>query len=97
MDLSQSEGEIGPAVERAWGAFGSVDILVNNAGVDGKNLPNLEFDQEDFDYVMSVNVRGLMTVSKLIGRKVRPPSSPASEVFALYGKRKYACPEARVA
>lgn len=71
LDLSKSESEIEPAVEKAWQFFGCIDILVNNAGVDGKSLPNLEFDQADFDHVMSVNVRGLMTLSKLVARRVR--------------------------
>ncbi|GAQ81000.1 NAD(P)-binding Rossmann-fold superfamily protein [Klebsormidium nitens] len=78
LDLSKSESEIEPAVDQAWQAFGCIDILVNNAGVDGKSLPNLEFDQADFDHVMSVNVRGLMTLSKLVARKLIPANLPGN-------------------
>ena len=40
--------------------FGTVDILVNNAGLfaDLHQKPFLEIDEDEWDRVMAVNVRG---------------------------------------
>lgn len=38
-------------------AFGQIDILVNNAGIQ-KECPTHEVSAEDFDWIMSVNLRG---------------------------------------
>ncbi|TAK37082.1 MAG: SDR family oxidoreductase [Chloroflexota bacterium] len=38
--------------------FGAVDILVNNAGV-AKSAPFLEMSDEDWDYVVDVNLKGV--------------------------------------
>ena len=54
-DGQSTQSYIRAAVER----FGGVDILLANAGVEGKVLPITEYDEETFDRVMSVNVRGV--------------------------------------
>src|SRR5262245_16401145 len=41
-------------IEREWGG---VDILVNNAGVS-QNLPIALMEEDDWDHVMDVNVKG---------------------------------------
>ena len=53
-------GLVAAAVDR----FGGVDVLVNNAGVGGTRLPVHELDPEDFDRVISVNLRGTFLCSK---------------------------------
>jgi NAD(P)-dependent dehydrogenase (short-subunit alcohol dehydrogenase family) len=55
------------AVETAVGAFGSLDVLVNNAAVLALG-PLLEAPVEDFDRLMSVNVRGPFLMSQAAGR-----------------------------
>lgn len=47
-------------LERDWGA---VDIVVNNAGVS-QNLPLALMEEEDWDRVMDVNVKGTFLTSK---------------------------------
>jgi 3-oxoacyl-[acyl-carrier protein] reductase len=47
-------------VEQAWGA---IDILVNNAGVS-QNLPLALMEEEDWDHVMDVNVKGTFLTSR---------------------------------
>jgi 3-oxoacyl-[acyl-carrier protein] reductase len=46
-------------VELAVSKFGGLDILVNNAGTSYKNKPTLEVTEEEFDRVMSVNVKSI--------------------------------------
>ena len=47
-------------IEREWGA---VDILVNNAGIS-QNLPLALMEEEDWDRVMDVNVKGAFLTSR---------------------------------
>jgi NAD(P)-dependent dehydrogenase (short-subunit alcohol dehydrogenase family) len=48
--------------------FGTVDILVNNAGLfaDLHHKPFLEIDEEEWDRVMAVNVRGTFQCAKAV-------------------------------
>jgi NAD(P)-dependent dehydrogenase (short-subunit alcohol dehydrogenase family) len=47
-------------LEREWGG---IDILVNNAGVS-QNLPLALMEEEDWDHVMDVNVKGTFLTSR---------------------------------
>jgi 3-oxoacyl-[acyl-carrier protein] reductase len=51
-------------LEREWGA---IDILVNNAGVS-QNMPLALMEEEDWDLVMDVNVKGTFLTSKAVLR-----------------------------
>lgn len=48
--------------------FGTVDILVNNAGLfaDLRTKPFLDIDEEEWDRVMKVNVRGTFQCAKAV-------------------------------
>jgi NAD(P)-dependent dehydrogenase (short-subunit alcohol dehydrogenase family) len=46
-------------VSTAESKFGGLDILVNNAGTSYKNKPTLDVTEEEFDRVMSVNVKSI--------------------------------------
>jgi len=48
-------------------SFGTVDVLVNNAGV-GKHSPAFEVTDEDFRWVLDVNVTGVWNCSRAFGR-----------------------------
>jgi len=52
-------------VEREIKRAGPFDILVNNAGVS-RHRPMLETRPEDFDYVMSINLRGAYFIAKSV-------------------------------
>ncbi len=60
-----------PALEKlladAVAKFGQVDILVNGAGVNSPT-PFLDITEEEFDRIMSVNLRGLMISCQVFGR-----------------------------
>lgn len=44
--------------------FGKIDILVNNAGVSGANKPTHEVTEEEWDFVQSINVKGVFFGTK---------------------------------
>lgn len=62
VDVS-SEDDVKKMVELAASEFGSVDILVNNAGIY-PNMPVSKMSLEDFDKVLSVNLKGLFLCTK---------------------------------
>ncbi|AXF56030.1 SDR family NAD(P)-dependent oxidoreductase [Salicibibacter kimchii] len=51
---SDVESYVNKVVER----FGKIDVFFNNAGIEGEVAPIPEQNMENFDKVMSVNVRG---------------------------------------
>lgn len=53
-------------VEEAVVKFGGVDILVNNAGVAMGGGPLLEFKEEEFDPMWSVNVKGILHCTRAV-------------------------------
>jgi NAD(P)-dependent dehydrogenase (short-subunit alcohol dehydrogenase family) len=46
-------------VKATLDAFGSIDCFHNNAGIEGSVAPTAEYDEEMFDRVMAVNVKGV--------------------------------------
>ncbi len=60
----RSELDIRALVASSVAHFGRLDILVNNAGVGDVMKPILEMDVEEFDRVISVNLRGVWIASK---------------------------------
>jgi 3-oxoacyl-[acyl-carrier protein] reductase len=51
-------------------AFGGVDVLVNNAGIM-VTKPIAEFDDETFDRIFAINVRGTFNTLKEAAKKIR--------------------------
>jgi 3-oxoacyl-[acyl-carrier protein] reductase len=54
-------------VKRVEGEWGRIDVLVNNAGV-GQVVPLALMEEEDWDRMMSVNVKGAFLVSQAVLR-----------------------------
>lgn len=57
-DVSKKE-DVQKYVDETVEKFGKIDIFFNNAGIEGKVTPITEQKVEDFDKVLSVNVRGV--------------------------------------
>jgi len=56
-------------VSKAINAFGKIDILVNNAGVIVRK-PAEDITEEEWERVMSTNLKGLFFCCQLIGREM---------------------------
>jgi NAD(P)-dependent dehydrogenase (short-subunit alcohol dehydrogenase family) len=59
------EGQVQEAVRRTMDSFGRIDILVNNAAVD-KTVSIEELSFQDWDRVLTTNLRGPFILSKLV-------------------------------
>ena len=90
-------------VSQAVDQLGSIDILVNNAGV---LIPGelLDYDEEDFDYMWNVNVKGVLHVTRAVVKsmterkwgRVINLSSNAAIGTAMPGTTLYAATKAAV-
>jgi len=54
-------------VAEALGAFGKIDVLINNAGITRDNLL-VRMDEEQWDSVLAVNLRGAFCCTKAVVR-----------------------------
>lgn len=54
-----NEAEVKALVEKTIATYGRLDCAFNNAGIEGTIKPLYEQSAEDFNTVMSINVRGL--------------------------------------
>ncbi len=55
--------EVQNSIEETVATFGALDILVNNAGV-ARFYPVLDVTEEDYEYQMNVNLKGLLFATK---------------------------------
>jgi NAD(P)-dependent dehydrogenase (short-subunit alcohol dehydrogenase family) len=58
VDVSDSD-RVAELIEAALSEFGALDILHNNAGIEGTIAPLEETDEETFDRVVAVNLKGV--------------------------------------
>ncbi|MCP4692264.1 MAG: SDR family oxidoreductase [Desulfobacterales bacterium] len=58
-----NKDEIGEMIARIEKEWGGVDVLVNNAGVS-QTLPMALLEEEDWDEVMDINVKGVYLVTR---------------------------------
>lgn len=61
---ASSEADIKALVEKTIAAYGRLDCAFNNAGIVSPNKPLHEQSIEEFDKLMSINVRGLFLCMK---------------------------------
>jgi NAD(P)-dependent dehydrogenase (short-subunit alcohol dehydrogenase family) len=59
-----NEAEVRALVEKTIATYGRLDCAFNNAGIEGTIKPLHEQSAEDFNTVMSINVRGLFLCMK---------------------------------
>ncbi|MEK7448895.1 MAG: 3-oxoacyl-[acyl-carrier-protein] reductase [Planctomycetota bacterium] len=65
-DVSNS-AEVEKMADQAYQHFGKIDILVNNAGITRDNLI-LRMKDEEWDQVLSVNLKGVFNCTKAVSR-----------------------------
>jgi NAD(P)-dependent dehydrogenase (short-subunit alcohol dehydrogenase family) len=57
-DVTKS-AEVQNYVKATLDAYGSIDCFYNNAGIEGSIAPTAEYDEDMFDRVIAVNVKGV--------------------------------------
>lgn len=65
-DVAQSD-EIASLVERVDAKFGRIDTLINVAGVN-RRKPAESLTEEDYDYILDINLKGAFLLSQAVGR-----------------------------
>lgn len=63
LDVS-SEAEVERVMGEVATQFGRIDIVVNNAGVAGANKPTDQLTEAEWDWVQSINVKGVFFCTK---------------------------------
>ncbi len=61
----RSQEDVEACVQATLEKFGTIDILVNNAGT-GQFVPFAMMDNEEYDRVMDINVRGMFFFSRAV-------------------------------
>ena len=81
LDVTDSS-QVAAGVEAAVASFGSLDILVNVAGF-GFNSPIVEMQEDDWDRVLGVNLKGQFLCSQAAARRMISllPGSGAADDF----------------
>ncbi|GAB6189344.1 3-oxoacyl-[acyl-carrier-protein] reductase [Marinitoga arctica] len=69
VDVSNSE-EVNNVVKDIYKEYKRIDVLVNNAGVT-KDMLLLLMKEEDFDFVINVNLKGVFLVTKAVAKIMR--------------------------
>jgi gluconate 5-dehydrogenase len=57
------------AVARVVADFGRIDTLVNVAGVN-RRKPALEVTEEDYDFILDINLKGAFLVAQAVGKQM---------------------------
>jgi NAD(P)-dependent dehydrogenase (short-subunit alcohol dehydrogenase family) len=65
-DVSQGP-DIETLVAQATADFGRIDTLINVAGVN-RRKPTLQISEEDYDFVLDINLKGAFLLSQAVGR-----------------------------
>lgn len=60
---------IGPAVDRVLARHGRIDTLLNVAGVNIRQ-PAVDFTEEQFDFVLDINLKGAFLMAQAVGRQM---------------------------
>lgn len=66
-------GDVVKMLDQVEAAFGRIDILVNSAGINHL-LPAEDYDENTFDEVMCLNVKGIHTVTRAAGKRFMIPN-----------------------
>lgn len=66
-DVSKST-EVETMVDKIVNNYGRVDILVNNAAVFTESIPIMQLEEEEWERVMNINLKGVFNCSKAVSR-----------------------------
>ena len=57
-DVSRAD-QVEAYAQKAVDTFGGIDLFLNNAGIEGPAAPIPDYPEEDFDKILSINVKGV--------------------------------------
>jgi glucose 1-dehydrogenase len=77
-DVTQRD-QVQSMVDRTLKELGGLDILVNNAGIE-KGVPFFELDDETWDKIIAVDLRGVFIGTQIAGRAMRDSGKGGSIV-----------------
>lgn len=84
--------ELTQTVETLYKEIERIDVLVNNAGVT-QVMPFAMIEEEDFDYLMNINVKGTFFLTKAVVRgMIRQRSGVVINIGSIAGHRMYDVP-----
>ncbi len=84
-DVSTAEGATA-TIETATKTFGRIDVLVNNAGITRDNLI-MRMSEDDWDAVLSTNLKGTFLTSKAVVRPMlRQKSGRIINITSVVGR-----------
>jgi NAD(P)-dependent dehydrogenase (short-subunit alcohol dehydrogenase family) len=63
LDVSE-ESNVSDVVAEVSEQFGTISVFVNNAGIAGVNKPTHEVTSDEWDHLMSINVKGVFLCTK---------------------------------
>jgi NAD(P)-dependent dehydrogenase (short-subunit alcohol dehydrogenase family) len=69
LDVTDRQ-EIETLIDDVIREFGHIDILVNNAGVGGSEKPILKMTEEDWDFTVATDLKGIFMLSQAIVKKM---------------------------
>ncbi|GLJ21593.1 hypothetical protein SUGI_0400960 [Cryptomeria japonica] len=67
LDVSHPSAAVDAAVGIAWQCFHRIDVLINNAGFRGDVHESLDLSEDEWNKVVTTNLRGAWLVSKAVG------------------------------
>lgn len=87
VDISVKEA-LEHCMQRIFMLWGDIDIIINNAGIS-EFSPITETNVEDFDKILSVNLRPAFITSRLLAihRKAQPASNPFGRIINICSTR----------
>lgn len=68
-----NQEDIDAMLDQIESELGTIDVLVNSAGMN-KLLPAEDYDEETFDKVMDLNVKGTHLVTRSVGKRMMIPN-----------------------
>ncbi len=88
MDVTDA-GSCRDLVSAAKDSYGSLDVLVNNAGLV-KMGPLVVFEDEDWDRIFDVNVKGVFLMSRAAVEPLSAAGGVVINISSIAGKKGYA-------
>ena len=86
VDVTRSE-RLRHMARLVMAEFGQIDILVNNAGITGRTVPMVELNEQDWDQVMNLNLKGVfLCCQAVLGYMIERRYGKIINVASIAGK-----------